>query len=96
MGDTMSFGLPIVEHKRNSHDYVRDLQTEFMGIALNCKIWETVMGMDIESNDYKSGFLEVADKLPKAKMFNNNVVAKFIERMCESMRLWVELIEVVE
>jgi len=91
-GDITSFGLPLVMHKRNTHDYQKDLRTEFLGIGMNSKMWKEVRSMDISSKNYTDGFLEIADKLPK---FQNPEVNKFLRTMKESMRLWVELVDVI-
>jgi len=92
-GDITSFGLPLVMHKRNTHNYQDDLWAEFIGIGMNSKMWKEVKDMDISSKNYTDGFLEIADKLPK---FQNPEVNKFLRTMKESMRLWVELVGVIE
>lgn len=92
MGDSASFGKPLVEHRRNTHDYVKDLHVEFMGIALNNKMWKTILELNIESKTYRDGFLEIAHTLPI--IFNKNIlIEKFFIMMKESMELWIELIE---
>jgi hypothetical protein len=92
-GDGASFGAPLVEHRRNTHDFVKDLQTEFVGSAVNAHMWKSVMEMFIESKDYKGGFIEIADKLPAVFRQYDSRVYAYICRLGESMRLWVEILE---
>lgn len=91
MGDSACFGVPFVEHRRNSHDYVKDLHTEFKGICLNNKMWSSIMALNIESKNYKDGFLEIVDILPN--IFREPEIKKYFVKMRTSMYLWVELIE---
>lgn len=92
MDDSASFGLPIVEHRRNIHNYVKDFHTEFNGIVLNDRIWKSIMNMPIESKSYKDGFLEIASHLPKI-FEDNRWFWGFFNKMKDSMELWIELIE---
>lgn len=92
MNDSASFGLPIVEHRRNSHDYVKDLKVEFNGIVLNNKMWNSIMSMPIESKTYNDGFLEIASNLP-GLFEDNRWFWGFFNKMKDSMELWVNLIE---
>jgi hypothetical protein len=90
MGDTTSFGSPLVEHKRNTHDYAKDLKVEFGGISLNSKMWDSIMNMDISSKSYLSGFNEIANKLPKFVDYN---VQSYMNNLKESIHLWIDLVE---
>ena len=92
MGDSVSFGCPIVEHRRNTHNYAKDLRVEFNGIVLNDRMWRSIMDMPIESKTYKDGFLEIAYNLPKL-FEDNRWFWGFFNKMKDSMELWVELIE---
>jgi len=91
MGDSASFGKPLVDHRRNIHSYIRDFNVEFMGIILNDRMWNFIMDMPIESKTYNEGFLEIASHLPK--FFDDYWFSNFFNKMKDSMELWVELIE---
>lgn len=92
MGDTASFGLPLVDHRRNSHDYTQDFKTEFLGIVVNNWMWRFILDIEIESKTYQDGFIEIASKLPG--MFKNTpFLHRFFEKMRDSMVLWVRLID---
>jgi len=92
MGDSVSFGHPLVEHRRNTHNYIHDLKTEFNGMVLNERMWKAIMLMRIESKSYKDGFLEIASHLPEL-FENNRWFWGFFNKMKDSMKLWIELIE---
>jgi len=94
MGDTATFGSPIVRHKRNSHNFVKDFQTEFIGSILNIRMWDVVANeVVIDSKSYYDGFLEIAEQLPGFFMDFNFDIRKYIRSMSESMCDWVELID---
>lgn len=97
-GKTASFGNPIVEHRRNTHNYQKDLQTEFIGVVLNTKMWDFIKDFEIQSTDYNRGFLEIAQGLERefAKVFTDNKIIKYLHRLADSMRLWVELTDTLE
>lgn len=95
-GDGMSFGAPLVEHRRNTHNYAKDLQMEFIGSCLNPAMWAIIRNMPIVSRTYKEGFVEIAEKLPSYFKDYDIRVQNFIKNMCESMKIWVKMVEIVE
>ena len=97
-GKTATFGAPIVEHRRNAHNYQKDLQTEFIGAAINTKMWEFIRDIEITSTNYNDGFLEIAAKLETefVKILTDKKIIKFIHNMADSMRFWIELTEIVK
>lgn len=92
MGDTTSFGSPIVDHKRNSHNFTKDLSIEFLGIGLNSQMWKEVMNMDIYSHSYEDGFLEIATKLPTVLKVQYLEINKFLGKMIYAMEFWIDLL----
>jgi len=95
LNHTITFGQPCSIHKRNVHDFNKDLMVEFTGICMNSKMWEYIMNLDIQSKDYVDGYLEIADNLEKVKLFEFSTVNKFIKTLAKKMRLWVNLVEKV-
>jgi len=97
-GKTASFGAPVVEHRRNVHNYQKDLQTEFVGIALNTRMWEFIKDMEIHSSNYEEGFLEIADGLDQkfTKLLTDQRVISYIYKLADSMRLWVQLLNKIQ
>ena len=93
MGDACSFGGPVMEHRRNTHNFQKDLQMEFVGMTLNEKMWSHVMNLDLQSKDYKSGLLEIADSLPEAFKEYDYKVVNFMEKIQDSCHIWVNLLE---
>lgn len=97
-GQTASFGTPLVEHRRNTHDYQKDLQTEFIGAALNTKMWEFIRDFDVHGTSYDEGFLQIADGIERdfAKLITDRKIAKYVHRLADSMRLWIDLLNILE
>jgi hypothetical protein len=93
--DTATFGNPIVEHRRNTHNYAKDLNTEYMGLILNNRVWDKVRNMDISKGDYTTGYLEISDNINKFNEFEPSV-NKYFSKLSESMRFWTELVEAIE
>ncbi len=96
-GKTASFGTPLVEHRRNIHNYQKDLQTEFIGASLNTKMWDFIRDFRVHSTNYKDGFLEIAYGLERefTRGFIDKKIIEFIQRLADSMVLWVELLDVL-
>lgn len=96
LGDSYSFGFPIMEHRRNTHNFQKDLQMEFAGMILNTHMWDSVINCDLNSKNYKDCFLELADELPGFfKEYNNFDVGSLMCEIRDSMRLWVDLLDKV-
>ena len=91
---TASFGRPIVEHRRNTHNYSKDLQHEFMGISINEKIWSEVINMELDSEGYIDGYLEIASNLLGLNNVNK-AIKDYIEKLVSCMELWIELVDKV-
>lgn len=94
-GDGASFGAPLMEHRRNKHDFVKDLQTEIIGASLNHRMWQVIMDMELTTKGYKEGFREIADKLPLGFENYDRRVQEYIGRLSQSMKLWSNLIDKV-
>lgn len=60
-------------------------------------MWEFIKDFEVHSTSYKEGFLEIADGLEKefAKVFTDKKIIKYIHKLADSMRLWIELIDVI-
>ena len=91
--DTATFGSPVVSHERNSHNFVKDLQTEFIGTTMNDTMWNAVSNMCIESQSYEDGFLEIAEQLPGIFRGYDSSIIGYISDLSDSMFDWVDLID---
>jgi hypothetical protein len=95
MKHRITFGKPLTLHIRNTHDYLRDFKSEFLGVTLNYKIYKILMNdIEIESNNYIDGYAELANKLLKniEKKFNNSEILKYFRKLTEAMNGWVRLV----
>jgi len=93
LNGAVSFGKPIVSHKRNVHNYGRDLRVEWMGILLNPRIWDFVTNLKLHSGSYISSYLEIADEIEFELRFSDDIVNKFKKHLADAMRTWIELTE---
>jgi hypothetical protein len=92
-GDHASFGAPLVEHRRNVHNFQKDLQMELVGMSVNCKMWEHINGLNIQSKNYKDGFVEIADSLHECFKEYDSYIQRYMCKLGESMRLWVKMLD---
>jgi hypothetical protein len=95
---TASFGCPVVEHRRNTHNYQKDLQTEFLGIAVNTNLWEFIAKLDSIPKGYTDGFLKIASEIDHSftKRLTDTKMINYFHRLTDSMRMWVDLMDVVQ
>jgi hypothetical protein len=93
MGDTASFGTPVVSHERNSHNFSADLKTEIFGNMSGSELWRAIMNLQLESKTYTDGYIEIAKFLQTNKLFNSYEANKAYWRVGNSMFDWVELVE---
>lgn len=59
----VAFGRPLVDHKRNPHDYVDDLRQEFWGMIL------TDWLLDLLRREFKPTALDVCDRVDELASF---------------------------
>lgn len=90
----VSFGSPIVDHRRNPHDYIDDLRCEFWGMILTDWLLDKLKNSFTPTSDTicervieLSEFIhkEVQNGLPD---WCPNEVKQFMEDTCETMKLW--------
>lgn len=77
LGDHITFGLPMVQHLRNVHDYAADLRVEHSGMVTNIAMWRTISNIELTAKNYPDAYLEIANVLQG--------------ELADSMRLWVTL-----
>ncbi|MEX2683380.1 MAG: hypothetical protein Q6373_017520 [Candidatus Sigynarchaeota archaeon] len=96
MDERVVIGTPLVNHRRNKHDYLLDLQKEMWGIVLNEKVLDWLISTNIENRStYADAYLELVDKFDIAakKIANNNSLLRYFHKLVDSMRVWVETCE---
>ena len=93
MGDVASFGVPLTVHRRNPHDVVADFRKEWFGAIINCKLWDYIRNVPIESKTYRDGFVELADAVRKCDVFEWQPVKDYLSDLADSMLTWLKLTE---
>lgn len=92
LGDTATFGLPLTNHDRNTHSFQKDLSHELIGIALNKRVYDRIVNANIKTNNYKDGYLQMANVIENTPT-SNPEVGGVMDDMAEAMRIWVKLTE---
>jgi hypothetical protein len=90
MNERVTVGKPMVDHRRNSHNYLKDLRYELWGMTLTEEIVKWLEQLQLESNNYFDLYLEMARELNKLKEnFHDYAIRKYFEKVTHAMKLWV-------
>jgi glycosyltransferase involved in cell wall biosynthesis len=93
LGHTVSFGIPLAEHRRNTHDYNKDLKAEFSGIVLNDKTVKMIIDANLDCTSYNDGYIKMTDYIEKVtKNKFHPEVEIYFKRMIRAMRIWSKII----
>jgi hypothetical protein len=90
LGDSISFGEPLVRQERNPHDYWKDLEQERYGHRLTMRFVEGLASLSLKGRSYKGCFAELTDMLPRMSAqegLTDNERA-FLEGLFKGMRVW--------
>ena len=91
MNERVTVGKPMVDHKRNSHNYLKDLRRELWGMILTEEIVNWLEQLQLESNNYFDIYLEMAKGLNKLKdNFQEYAIRKYLEKISHAMNIWVD------
>lgn len=90
MGDRVSIGRPLTDHRRNLHNLFNDLKAELMGMILTEKIVDFLETLNLENGTYQDAYLELAEKLSTTPIDDNPVIRRYIKRLADAMKVWVE------
>ena len=83
----MSAGFPVISHEKGTRDVSIDVRFETKGDVMNSFLWNNLSDLILESNDYTSCFLEIADWLEKES--KSDVSLNFFEKVAKSMYGWI-------
>jgi hypothetical protein len=90
MAERAVIGRPIANHKRNSHNYLKDLKCELWGMLLTEEIVKWLEQLQLESNNYFDVYLEMAKGINKLKNnFQEYAIRKYLEKISQAMTIWV-------
>ena len=91
MNERVTIGRPIAIHKRNSHNYLKDLKCELWGMLLTEEIVKWLEDYQLESGNYFDIYLEMANGLNKLKnKFQEYAIRKYLEKISNAMFVWVD------
>jgi hypothetical protein len=93
-GDTASVGNPVVEHRRNTHNYSKDLATEYLGLNINSRIWKFIQDLDIGHDGYTISYLKLAGYLCNMDMFEQSI-NNYFKNLGLCMIEWIKLTDKV-
>ena len=96
IGGRISIGIPIVEHRREPRNTFEDFMKEFWGIIVSERLFYTINEIEINAKSYTDAYLELIPQLEKRLdflSFGKESLRKYFNKLLNSMRLWVELLE---
>jgi hypothetical protein len=97
LGYRIRIGTPVVDHIRNTHNYLRDLTNELACIWLIEDIVEWLQELRLEGSTYTETYLSLADALEDAvERFSgfiwNDSTRGYFHQMAYCMRVWVQAV----
>ncbi len=93
LGDRLTVGPPLVQHSRNDHDLLRDLENEFWGMLLTEHLVPLIEGARLTAGNYCDAYRELAEVLRTSSPHPHPAVRDYIERLCSAMAAWADACE---
>lgn len=95
LGHRIRIGTPVALHKRNSHNYLRDLAHELACIWLLEDLTEWLRDIDLEGDTYEEAYLSLAHAIDhQVQRFTGSVwtdaTRGYFHQMTYCMRQWVD------
>jgi len=99
VGDLVTFGIPLVEHRREPRNIFTDLKKELWGLIITERLVNVVEKMELESRTYYDCYSELIYKL-QSNIHNlsgsNHSIKRYFELLCKMMYKWVQLVDKLE
>ena len=94
MGHRVRIGPPFVEHRRNSHNYMKDLANELAGMAMMDELGDWIRRVKLDGATYSECYASLADQLEVAvERFDGLVWTRqtraYFHFIAYCMRQWV-------
>jgi hypothetical protein len=95
MGDRIRVGTPVADHKRNAHNYMRDLAGELACIMVLEPILEWLPTAKLQGSNYADTYLSLADAIEEQLVHFtgpiwNDATRGYFHQMAYCMRQWVK------
>jgi hypothetical protein len=89
-GHTISMGKPMSDHRRNKHDFMKDIKAELYGMIITERLVSFLDSIQISSKNYADGYMELSELFEKANLGEEQGLKKYQRILAKSMRTWVE------
>lgn len=101
LGFSVRVGSPIINHIRNSHNAIRDLNYEFMCVIVLEDILNWLKNVKLDGSTYSESYLSLTSQMEDAvqKFDNfiwNGATRGFFHHLAYSMRVWVNTIKILD
>jgi hypothetical protein len=93
VGDRVSVGKPLTDHRRNIHDIFKDLRAELYGMIMTERLIEFLEPLNLTAKNYSDAYLELAEHLSKANLGNEKGINTYIAKLTKAMKIWIETCE---
>jgi hypothetical protein len=93
MKDRVSFGPPLTDHRRNTHNLLKDLQEELWGMILTESLIPILDSIQLTAMTYQEAYLELANKLEERVNLDEDFtpgVKNYFSQITSAMRIWVD------
>ncbi len=95
MGDRIRVGTPVADHRRNAHNYMRDLAGELACVMVLEPILEWLPEAKLEGSNYGDVYLSLADAIEQEVVrftgqIWNDATRGYFHQMAYCMRQWVK------
>lgn len=93
MGDRSTIGNPLVDHRRNSHNYPKDAFQEVWGMYYMDAFMEYIQRQELFDQTYSGAYAALGDSFTRYDVTNDVGMNKFFVNMGKQMRIWAETCE---
>lgn len=90
MGDRVTVGRPLVQHSRNQHNLLWDLQNELWGMLLTEYLVPYVEEMPLSENTYSGTYREIAERLKDIPLHPHPAVQQYLGALSTAMGTWAD------
>jgi len=98
VGDKVTFGYPLVDHRRNIHDLFQDLNNELWGMILTDKIVPIIESLHLTKKTYTEAYIELAEGLEAAICSSNEYsdeAKAYFSKVTKNMKTWADICDKV-
>lgn len=101
LGYGVRIGTPIVDHKRNSHHPIKDLNDEFICVIVLEDILRWLVEVKLDGSTYSESYLSLASQMEDAvQKFDgfvwNAATRGYFHSLAYSMRVWIKTIKTID